>query len=102
MVKPYPASAPLRVGNRRHGDWILRHGSKKRLDPIAEALPICARFTVTNRLNRVVQEMVELMQEHAPDCDLGPRYNISPTQQVAAVRATADTGKRELVPLNWA
>jgi putative SOS response-associated peptidase YedK len=62
---------------------------------------MCARFTLTNRLNRVVQEMVELMLDHAPDWDQGPLFNISPTQQVAAVRATADAGKRELVPLKW-
>jgi putative SOS response-associated peptidase YedK len=47
---------------------------------------MCARFTLTNRLNRVVQKMVELMLNHAPDWDQGPRYNISRTQQVAAVR----------------
>jgi putative SOS response-associated peptidase YedK len=60
---------------------------------------MCARFTLTNRLNRVVQQMVELMLDAGPDWDQGPRYNISPTQQVAAVRATADAGKREIVPL---
>jgi putative SOS response-associated peptidase YedK len=62
---------------------------------------MCARFTLTNRLNRVVQQMVELMLEHGPEWDQGPRYNISPTQLVAAVRAAADAGKRELVPLKW-
>ena len=30
-----------------------------------------------------------------------PRYNIAPTQKVAAVRATADAGGRDLVPLKW-
>jgi putative SOS response-associated peptidase YedK len=32
--------------------------------------------------------------------DLAPRYNIAPTQDVAAVRAAAD-GRRELVALHW-
>ena len=35
------------------------------------------------------------------DFDPEPAFNIAPTQKVAAVRATADAGKNELVPLKW-
>src|SRR5881628_3070461 len=64
---------------------------------------MCARYTLTRRLNLVVQEMAELMLDEGVlyDWDPPPRYNIAPTQLVAAVRATADTGRRELVALKW-
>jgi putative SOS response-associated peptidase YedK len=64
---------------------------------------MCARYTLTRRLNLLVQEMAELMlDEGAPaDYNQPPRYNISPTHQVAAVRPAADAGRRELVPLRW-
>jgi putative SOS response-associated peptidase YedK len=47
--------------------------------------------------------MVELMLDEGVlyDWDPPPRYNIAPTQQVATVRARADAGRRELVPLKW-
>ena len=32
---------------------------------------------------------------------LGPRYNIAPTQPVAAVRRNPDTGRRELTHMHW-
>jgi putative SOS response-associated peptidase YedK len=32
---------------------------------------------------------------------LGPRYNISPTQQVAAIRRDADSPKPEFAWLRW-
>jgi putative SOS response-associated peptidase YedK len=64
---------------------------------------MCARFTLTRRLNLLVQEMTELMLDEGVlhDWDPPPRYNIAPTQSVAAVRATPDAGRRELVPLRW-
>src|SRR4051812_34360542 len=63
---------------------------------------MCARYTLTRRLNLLVQEMVELMLDEGVLYDWDPpRYNIAPTQQVAAVRASADAGRRELVPLKW-
>src|SRR6476646_7459255 len=64
---------------------------------------MCARFTLRRRLNLVLQELAELMLDEASlaDWDPPPRYNIAPTQLVAAVRATADAGRRELVPLKW-
>jgi putative SOS response-associated peptidase YedK len=68
-----------------------------------EAPDMCARYTLTRRLSLLVQEMVELMLDEGVlyDWDPPPRYNIAPTQQVAAVRASADAGRNELVPLKW-
>ncbi|HEY1378587.1 MAG TPA: SOS response-associated peptidase [Gemmataceae bacterium] len=62
---------------------------------------MCAR--ITYRLNQSLQEMAELMLgDDGPDGWLPtPGYNICPTQMVAAVRVTADAGRRELVPLKW-
>jgi putative SOS response-associated peptidase YedK len=64
---------------------------------------MCARFTLRRRLNLLVQQMAELMLDEGVlyDWDPPPRYNIAPTQPLAAVRAGADTGRRELVPLKW-
>jgi putative SOS response-associated peptidase YedK len=62
---------------------------------------MCARFTLRRRLNLVIKELAEMMPVGLFDFDPEPRYNIAPTQQVAAVRATADAGQRELVPLKW-
>jgi putative SOS response-associated peptidase YedK len=64
---------------------------------------MCARFTLRRKLNLVLQELAELMLDDAAlaDWDVPPRYNVAPTQTVAAVRATADAGRRELVPLKW-
>jgi putative SOS response-associated peptidase YedK len=63
---------------------------------------MCARFTLRRRLNLVIQELAELMpQPGLFDWDPTPCFNVAPTQRVAAVRATADAGGRELVPLKW-
>jgi putative SOS response-associated peptidase YedK len=62
---------------------------------------MCARFTLRRRLNLVMKELAEMLPVGLFDWDPPPRYNIAPTQQVAAVRATADAGARELVALKW-
>jgi putative SOS response-associated peptidase YedK len=64
---------------------------------------MCARFNLRRRLNLLIQEMAELMLDEGVlyDWDPPPRYNIAPTQLVAAVRAGADAGRRELAPLKW-
>src|SRR5262245_43497641 len=64
---------------------------------------MCARFTLRARLNVALQQMHDLMLGEGTDYDWDPTpaYNICPTQNVAAVRPTADAGGRELVPLKW-
>jgi putative SOS response-associated peptidase YedK len=62
---------------------------------------MCARFTLRRRLNLVMKELAEMLPVGLFDFDPEPAYNIAPTQKVAAVRATADAGKNELVPLKW-
>ena len=56
---------------------------------------VCGRFTQATP-NETIAELFQLPS--APD--LAPRYNIAPTQDVAAVRASSGGG-RELVPLRW-
>src|SRR5262249_29187763 len=56
-----------------------------------EVPAMCARPTLTNRLNRVVQEMVELRLEGGPVRDEGPKLTTSPTWLAATVRATQNT-----------
>lgn len=57
---------------------------------------MCGRFTLT-RAADVVAELFEL--EDVPV--LAPRYNIAPTQSVAAVRVPKDQPRRELSMLHW-
>jgi hypothetical protein len=58
---------------------------------------MCARFTLRRSLNVIIKEMVELLLPQPDLFDWPPRCNIVPTQLVAAVRLTADTGGRERV-----
>jgi putative SOS response-associated peptidase YedK len=64
---------------------------------------MCARFTLRRRLNLVLQELVEIMLDPAAasDWDPTPAFNICPTQNVAAIRPTADADRNEPVPLKW-
>ena len=55
---------------------------------------MCGRFILTSH-RRVLVAQFEL--QHEPE--LTPRYNISPTQQVSAIRM--DTGGRRLEMLKW-
>ena len=57
---------------------------------------MCGRFTLTD-------PNVDLaVQFNLPEIpDMQPRYNIAPTQPVAAVRATRDGSAREMVMLQW-
>jgi putative SOS response-associated peptidase YedK len=57
---------------------------------------MCGRFTLTTPMP-VLAEFF-LFPEAAPQ---PPRYNIAPTQAVVAVRAAADSGKRELCLFRW-
>jgi putative SOS response-associated peptidase YedK len=62
---------------------------------------MCTRFTLRRRLNLVMQELADTLPVGLFDFDPDPAFNISPTQKLAAVRATADAGQNELVPLKW-
>jgi putative SOS response-associated peptidase YedK len=57
---------------------------------------MCGRFTLTDP----DQDLVE--QFNLPEIpDLQPRYNIAPTQPVAAVRLDAESAAREMVLFSW-
>ena len=57
---------------------------------------MCGRFTLTDPN---VDIAVQFNLPAIPD--MQPRYNIAPTQPVAAVRASRDSNARELVMLQW-
>ena len=56
---------------------------------------MCGRFAFYSPA-----EATAALFDAAGSLDIGPRYNIAPTQDIAAVRATGDEG-RELVALRW-
>jgi hypothetical protein len=57
---------------------------------------MCGRFTLLSS-PEAVQEQFELENEPA----LLPRYNVAPSQDVAAVRFVADSNARECGSLRW-
>ncbi len=57
---------------------------------------MCGRFTLRTPMTKVA-ELFGL--DETPDVDA--RYNVAPTQQVAAVRVRPDTEERELAILRW-
>src|SRR5690606_34848571 len=57
---------------------------------------MCGRYTLRTRLNRLLQ-----IYAAESEAELEPRYNIAPTQDVAAVRSISDSNARELVLLHW-
>jgi putative SOS response-associated peptidase YedK len=57
---------------------------------------MCGRFTLRAAPEQVAEHF-DLPEAPA----LAPRYNIAPTQPVAAVRENPDSGKRELTFFNW-
>jgi hypothetical protein len=62
---------------------------------------MCARFTLRRPLAQVADELAQTLPLGLFDWDQQPRYNIAPTQAVAAVRTASDAGRFELVPLKW-
>ncbi len=56
---------------------------------------MCGRYTLTSPLEGV-RQLFDFIERP----NLAPRYNIAPTQDVAAVRL-GDDGKRHLVQLRW-
>jgi hypothetical protein len=73
----------------------------ERWQPNSDNRSMCARFTLRRPLSLVVKELADTLSVGLFDFDPPPRYNIAPTQLLAAVRATADAGRSELVPLKW-
>ena len=63
--------------------------------PCNRQLTMCGRFT----LRTSAKEIAQLFDVTVPD--FGPRYNIAPTQDVAAVRFNPYKDKREFVFLQW-
>lgn len=57
---------------------------------------MCGRYTLRTRLNQLLQLYAAQSQ-----IEWEPRFNIAPTQQVAAVRSLPDSTSRELVLLRW-
>ncbi len=45
--------------------------------------------------------MEQFLFDLAPDYSWAPRYNIAPTQEIAALRAGGEKGSRSLVALRW-
>jgi len=64
--------------------------------PLTLQPPMCGRFTLTS----VPDPYAEIFRiDEIPE--MPPRYNIAPTQEVAAVRSRTDDAGRELVMLRW-
>ncbi len=58
---------------------------------------MCGRFTLRTPLNRLVEQFLFDMQ----DTDVAPRFNIAPSQAVAAVRILGPGQPRRLSWLRW-
>ncbi len=58
---------------------------------------MCGRYTLRTKLNQI---LAEFEASARPEYQPVARYNVAPTQMVAAVRQAED-GHRELVPLKW-
>src|SRR6188768_4538763 len=56
---------------------------------------MCARYTLRTKLNLLLSQFAA----ETAGLEFEPRYNIAPTQQVAAVRLNGE--RRELVPMRW-
>ncbi len=59
-------------------------------------MAMCGRFTLRTPANRLVERF---MLDAAPK--LSPRYNVAPTQNVAAMRRPTEDAGRQLVLLRW-
>jgi putative SOS response-associated peptidase YedK len=61
---------------------------------------MCGRFTITRAKSQIATlfDKLELIQDLQPD---ESRFNVAPTQEVFAVRKTADSSGLELVKLRW-
>jgi len=61
---------------------------------------MCGRFTLRTPLTVLAQQFLFDLGELPAETQVAPRYNIAPTQTVAALR-TGDSGRRELALLRW-
>jgi putative SOS response-associated peptidase YedK len=62
---------------------------------------MCGRFTLRTPLTVLAQQFLFDLGTLPADVVVTPRYNIAPTQTVAAVRQQTAGGKRELALLHW-
>src|SRR4051794_13666645 len=77
--------------SQRLGNRACRRASGR-----ADNYVMCNRFSLRSRLNRILQVLAVEVAEAA---GLPPRYNVSPTQTVAAIRQ--GDGRRTLSHLRW-
>jgi putative SOS response-associated peptidase YedK len=61
---------------------------------------MCGRYTLRTPLTVLAQRFLFDLGDLPSDLTLKPRYNVAPTQTVAAVRQRAD-GRRELALFQW-
>src|SRR5205823_9183454 len=61
---------------------------------------MCGRFTLRTPLAVLAQQFLFDLGPHKP-ADFAPRYNVAPTQAVAAVRTSPESEQRELALLHW-
>lgn len=57
---------------------------------------MCGRYTLTTP-GEVIAEIFDLSEEP----EVAARYNVAPTQEVAAIRADEESGERRFVTLRW-
>jgi len=62
---------------------------------------MCGRFTLRTPLTLLAQQFLFGLGELPAELKLAPRFNIAPTQTVAAVRQQTAASKRELALLHW-
>jgi putative SOS response-associated peptidase YedK len=60
---------------------------------------MCGRFTLRTSLNLLLQQFAAEIQDDNQLTLFGPRYNIAPTQDILAIRAT--NGQRQAAMLRW-
>src|SRR3954447_18100484 len=61
---------------------------------------MCGRFTLRTPLTVLAEQFLFELGELPAETQVSPRYNVAPTQTVAAVRADS-SGKRQLALLRW-
>ena len=62
---------------------------------------MCGRFALITPLNTLADQFASELSEPLTALPTLPRYNIAPTQPVAAVRLASNGGQRELTLFRW-
>jgi putative SOS response-associated peptidase YedK len=62
---------------------------------------MCGRFTLRTPLTVLAQQFLFDLGDPPAATQVSPRYNIAPTQTIAAVRQPAASAKRELALFHW-